>query len=92
MDEKKLRSLIDKGEGIKIDFKRELYLYYESCKKELAKNINEYLKPIREKRKYYEERPDVVHKILEEGTEKARKKALNTIKKVKKSMHINYFE
>ena len=39
MDEKKLRSLIDKGEGIKIDFKRELYLYYESCKKELAKDV-----------------------------------------------------
>lgn len=63
-----------------------------TCKKELAKNINEYLKPIREKRKYYEERPELVQKILEEGTEKARKKALNTIKKVKKSMHINYFE
>ena len=63
-----------------------------ACKKELAKNINEYLKPIREKRKYYEERPELVQKILEEGTEKARKKALNTIKKVKKSMHINYFE
>lgn len=39
MDEKKLLSLIDKGEGIKIDFKRELYLYYESCKKELAKDV-----------------------------------------------------
>lgn len=63
-----------------------------ACKKELAKNINEYLKPIREKRKYYEECPELVQKILEEGTEKARKKALNTIKKVKKSMHINYFE
>lgn len=63
-----------------------------ACKKELAKNINEYLKPIREKRKYYEERPELVQKILEEGTEKARKKALDTIKKVKKSMHINYFE
>ncbi len=63
-----------------------------ACKKELAKNINENLKPIREKRRYYEERPELVQKILEEGTEKARKKALNTIKKVKKSMHINYFE
>ena len=63
-----------------------------ACKKELAKNINEYLKPIREKRKYYEENPELVQKILEEGTKKARKKALETIKKVKKSMHIDYFE
>ena len=39
MDEKKLRALIDKDEGIKIDFKRELCLYYECCKKELAKDV-----------------------------------------------------
>lgn len=39
MDEKKLLSIIEKGEGIKIDFKRELYLNYESCKKELAKDV-----------------------------------------------------
>lgn len=63
-----------------------------ACKKELAANINEYLKPIREKRKYYEEHPEVVEKILKEGTEKARKKAKETIKKVKEHMKINYFE
>ena len=39
MDEKKLLSIISKGEGIKVDFKRELYLNYESCKKELAKDV-----------------------------------------------------
>ena len=32
MEEKKLLSIIAKGEGIKVDFKRELYLDYESCK------------------------------------------------------------
>lgn len=63
-----------------------------SCKKELAENINEYLKPIREKRKYYEEHPEIVDEILKKGTEKARKKAMETIKKVKQSMKINYFE
>ncbi len=63
-----------------------------SCKKELINNIEEFLKPIREKRKYYEENPELVDKILIEGTKKAKEKALETIKKVKKSMKIDYYE
>ena len=63
-----------------------------ACKKQLAKNISEYLKPIREKRKYYEEHPEIVDKILREGTEKARKTAQETMKKVKKAMKLDYFE
>ena len=39
MDEKKLLSIIAKGEGIKVDFKRELHLEYEGAKKELAKDV-----------------------------------------------------
>lgn len=63
-----------------------------TCKKQLAKNINEYLKPIREKRKYYEENPELVDKILKEGTEKAKETARNTMEKVRKAMKLNYFE
>lgn len=63
-----------------------------ACKNELSNNINEYLKPIRERRKYYEEHPEVVEKILKDGTERAREKAQSTIKKVKEKMKINYFE
>ncbi len=63
-----------------------------ACKRELAKNINEFLNPIREKRKYYEERPELVDKILKEGTERARKTAKETMKKVKEAMKLNYFE
>ena len=63
-----------------------------ACKKQLAKNIIEYLRPIREKRKYYEEHPELVDKILKEGTEKARKTAQATMKKVKKAMKLDYFE
>ena len=63
-----------------------------ACKKQLAKNISETLKPIREKRKYYEEHIEEVDKILMEGTEKARKTAKETMKKVKKAMKLNYFE
>lgn len=62
------------------------------CKKQLAKNTIEFLAPIREKRKYYEERPELVNKILMEGTEKARKVAKETMKKVKKAMKLDYFE
>ena len=63
-----------------------------ACKKQLAKNIIEYLRPIREKRAYYEEHPEIVDRILKEGTEKARKTAKETMKKVKKAMKLDYFE
>lgn len=63
-----------------------------ACKRQLAKNIIEELKPIREKRKYYEEHPEEVDKILKEGTEKARKTAKQTMKKIKQAMKLNYFE
>ena len=63
-----------------------------ACKRELAKNIIENLKPIREKREYYEAHPELVDKILMEGTEKARKKAKETMAKVKKAMKLDYFE
>lgn len=63
-----------------------------ACKKELASNINNFLEPIREKRKYYEERPELVDEILKNGTEKARKTAKETMKKVKKAMKLDYFE
>ena len=63
-----------------------------ACKKELAKNICDYLKPIREKRKYYEEHPELVEQYLKEGTEKAKKVAQETMKKVKKAMKLDYFE
>lgn len=63
-----------------------------ACKKQLAHNINETLKPIREKRAYYEEHPEIVDKILEEGTKKAQQTAKENMKKVKKAMKLDYFE
>ena len=63
-----------------------------ACKRELAKNIIEYLRPIREKRKYYEDNIELVNKILKEGTEKARKTAKETMKKVKSAMKLDYFD
>lgn len=63
-----------------------------ACKKQLAKNIIEYLRPIREKRKYYEHNIELVDEILKEGTERARKTAKETMKKVKCAMKLDYFD
>ena len=62
-----------------------------ACKKQLAQNIIKTLEPMREKRKYYEEHPELVDKILIEGTQKARKEAQETMKKVKRAMKLDYF-
>ena len=61
-----------------------------ACKKQLAKNINIELSPIRERRKYYEERPELVYEILSKGTKKAQEVAKETMKKIKKSMKLDY--
>lgn len=63
-----------------------------ACKKQLIDNIIEYLKPIQDKRNYYESHMEEVEKILQEGTELAREKAKDTIKEVKEAIGINYFE
>lgn len=63
-----------------------------ACKRQLAKNISDTLKPIREKRAYYEEHPEIVDKILMDGTKKAQEVAKETMKKVKKAMKLDYFE
>ncbi len=63
-----------------------------ACKRQLAQNIIDELKPIREKRKYYEEHPEIVDKILKEGTEKAKKVAKETMKKIKEAMRLDYFK
>lgn len=63
-----------------------------ACKRQLALNINKYLEPIRTKRKFYENHPEIVDKVLIEGTNKARKRAKITMSKVKKAMKIDYFE
>lgn len=39
MNKKKVLSIIERGEGVKVDFKQELYLDYESCKREFAKDV-----------------------------------------------------
>ncbi len=53
------------------------------CKRQLAAKINQRMAEIREKRKYYEEHPEVVEKIIKEGSERARIEAQKTLNKVR---------
>lgn len=63
-----------------------------ACKKQLINNIIEYLKPIKEKRAYYEQHPEIVDKIILDGTKKAQKEAKETMKKIKQAMKLDYFK
>ncbi len=63
-----------------------------ACKKQLAANIIKKLEPIREKRKYYEERPELLDEILINGTKKAQEIAKEIMRKVKANMKLNYFD
>lgn len=66
------------------------YLGCVQCKKELISAMEEFLKPIKEKRSYYEAHPEEVNKILSEGTKRAQKEAKKIISDVKHSMMIDY--
>jgi len=63
-----------------------------SCKKQLVQSIIKELAPIQEKRKYYEQHPEEVDKIIIDGTNKARIEAKKVMKKVKKAMKLDYFD
>ncbi len=60
------------------------------CKKELIEAMKEFLTPIKERRKYYDEHPEEVDKILADGTKAAKEKAEKVMKSVKKAMKIDY--
>jgi tryptophanyl-tRNA synthetase len=60
------------------------------CKKDLAKLLNEFLQPIRDKRKEFEKKPDLIKEILEQGRIKTQKRAKETLDLVKEAMEIGY--
>jgi len=64
------------GEGVK----------YAELKEKLAQAIYKELKPIQEKRKYFESHPELVEGILEEGRVYCSKIAQQTLSEVKKAM------
>lgn len=59
---------------------------YKEMKEQLAKAIYQELLPIQKKRKYYEERPELVDKILQAGEKYAAPIARQTMKEVKEKM------
>jgi len=63
-----------------------------ACKKQLSQNITEYLRPIREKREYLSNHPEIIDKVLIDGTKKAKEEAEKTMVKVKKAMKLDYFK
>jgi tryptophanyl-tRNA synthetase len=58
------------------------------CKKLLAGHVNAALAPIQQRRKPYEEKPQLVWDILEQGTCKARKVAQTTMAEVRAAMKL----
>jgi tryptophanyl-tRNA synthetase len=60
-------------------------------KKKLAKALNAFLDPIRERRSYYEERPTLLDEIIQAGSERTRQVATDTLAQARNAMGINYF-
>ena len=58
------------------------------CKKEMAEHLVKVLEPIREKRAYYEARPDELKAIVEEGNQAARTVARATMEEVREAIKI----
>ena len=54
------------------------------CKRQLGAKINEKMAEIRQRRKYYEEHPEEVERIIREGSEKARQEAQKVLAEVRK--------
>lgn len=61
-------------------------------KRFLANVLNDILAPIREKRAIYENNIEAVYKILEEGSQKARAKSEEVLKRVRKAIGVEYFK
>ena len=63
-----------------------------TCKKFLFNIMEEFLQPMRERRKHYEQNIPQVYEILRKGSEAARAEAAKTLADVRKAMKIDYFE
>ena len=61
-------------------------------KEKLFVALNNFLTPIREKRKEFEGKDKILDQILKDGTQKAREVAGEIMKKVRKAMKIDYFK
>lgn len=60
-------------------------------KEKLAEALNDFLEPIRKKRKEYEKNLSEVQNIIIKGTEKGREIAAQTLSKVRRAMKIDFY-
>jgi tryptophanyl-tRNA synthetase len=60
------------------------------CKMRLAENLNEALRPLRDKRQKLIKNPDDVWDVLKVGADRARSRAQSMMEKVYKAMKTNY--
>ncbi|OAA31518.1 tryptophan--tRNA ligase [Kosmotoga arenicorallina S304] len=60
------------------------------CKKVLHKNLVSKLQPVWEKLETFNENPDIIMDIIEEGNKKARKSAQETMVKVRSAMKVSW--
>ena len=63
-----------------------------TCKKFLFNIMEEFLQPMRERRKHYEQNIPQVYDILRKGSEAARAEAARTLADVRRAMKIDYFD
>ena len=62
-----------------------------AVKKKLVAVLNDFLDPIRTRRRHFEERPDDVLAALKQGSARANEVAEQTLAMAKKAMHQDYF-
>jgi tryptophanyl-tRNA synthetase len=60
-------------------------------KRSLVAALEEFLRPIRERRARYAADPRAVDRIIQEGSERARSEARKTLHDVRTAMHLDYF-
>lgn len=60
-------------------------------KEYLVEVLEKFLEPIRSVRAEFEKKPELIDKILKEGTARARLEAQQTLDEVRRAMRINYF-
>jgi len=60
-------------------------------KSSLVRALNRFLDPIRERRAYFESRPSEIQDALEQGTNRARAVAKETMAEVREAMRVVYF-
>lgn len=82
-----LHKLCNQAQAKTIDHEcREALRGCVACKKELADKLNEFLNPIRERREVWLKKKDQVREILNQGREKARKIASQTLNETMRAM------